>query len=66
MNWKAHMLFDVGYKHTFQHKLATFVIYNKSQFDIEAFVRINVQEFERDYYLFVMDDVQKLHSKWIG
>lgn len=54
------MLSDAKCKQPFQLRHATFVIHNKSGFYIEASIKINVQEFEKEYYLYIMDDIDKL------
>lgn len=54
LDWEAHILLNVEYKQTFQHRSATFNLYKEAWFYIEVLVKINVGEFEREYYSFFL------------
>ena len=60
------MLTNEEYPNVFSVRRAKFLVYNDSRLYIDASVRINAKEFERQFYTTMVEDLMKLRAIWIA
>ena len=61
---QGRMTTEIYNKNYAKHK-ARVIMFNQPQVCIEAFVRINMKEFERDFYITLYEDMVLLHAIWV-
>jgi hypothetical protein len=52
------------YNRSYTKHKARIIMFNQTQVYIKASVRINVKEFERDFYTILYEDMLSLHAFW--
>ena len=50
----------------FARRKATLIVFNNPNLYIEASMRINAKEFEREFYLTMYEDMVKLREIWVA
>ena len=62
----AGLLSEEEYREVFAVRKAKFVVYKDPHLYIDASVRINAKEFERQFYTTMVEDLMKLRAIWIA
>jgi hypothetical protein len=63
---QAGLILEEEFRTRFAKRRAKFIVFNNPKLYIEASVRINAKEFEREFYSTMYEDMVELHEIWVA